>query len=375
MPSDAFRTALVLIARNESRAIARCLNSIRPYVDEMVVLDTGSSDSTASIAKACGAAVHHFEWVDDFSAARNAALDLTQADWRIVLDADEWLESGADALGALRRTAPEFLGLISVASTVEHGATRAPSWLPRMLPRGVRYTGRIHEQPDSQWPRRRLAVTVGHDGYLAAQMARKAGRNRTLLERSLADCPGDVYLQYQLGKDHEVASEFALALPFYRRAYEGVSEQASWRHDLVLRLLFALGKTGNSSEALAIARAEQPRWQDSPDFHFTLGDLLLECALREPQHGPEWLPQIEANWLRAIEIGERPELPDSVLGRGSFLAAHNLAVLHESLGNHDGAHHWRQEVARMRSAHAVLQAGELAGRPPSISAIALAAEP
>ena len=60
----------------------------------MVVLDTGSVDDTPEIAARCGARVAHFTWIDDFSAARNAALALTDADWCLVLDADEWLVDG-----------------------------------------------------------------------------------------------------------------------------------------------------------------------------------------------------------------------------------------------------------------------------------------
>jgi hypothetical protein len=71
------RIALVLIARDEARAIERCLTSVRPWVDEMIVLDTGSVDDTPAIAARCGARVTHFAWIDDFAAARNAALDLT----------------------------------------------------------------------------------------------------------------------------------------------------------------------------------------------------------------------------------------------------------------------------------------------------------
>jgi len=61
---------------------------------------------------------------------------------------------------------------------------------------------------------------------------------------------------------------------------------------------------------------------------------------------------IESSWLRALEIGERPDLQDSVSGRGSFLAAHNLAVLHESLGDGARAQHWRDEAAVFRRSHA-----------------------
>src|SRR6185369_8334423 len=96
------KLALVMIARDEARCIERCLDSVRAHVDEMLVLDTGSSDGTPEIARRAGARVASFAWCDDFAAARNAALALADADWSLVLDADEWLVSGAAALRALR---------------------------------------------------------------------------------------------------------------------------------------------------------------------------------------------------------------------------------------------------------------------------------
>src|SRR6185369_17370590 len=77
--------ALVMIVRNEARCLERCLASARPWVDEMVVLDTGSTDATPAIAARCGARVAHAEWRDDFSVARNQTLALTAAPWRLVL--------------------------------------------------------------------------------------------------------------------------------------------------------------------------------------------------------------------------------------------------------------------------------------------------
>lgn len=195
--------ALVMIARNESRCIERSLNSVREWVDEMVVLDTGSIDGTPDIARACGAKVEHFDWVDDFSAARNVALSLTQAAWRLVMDADEWLENGAEALQQLRHKIPDFVGQITVRSAFEQegaGVEQAPSWLSRVLPAGVTYSGRVHEQPVSALPRIRLPVVLGHDGYLPGPMSAKQGRNQYLLRLSLASDPEDAYLQYQLGE-------------------------------------------------------------------------------------------------------------------------------------------------------------------------------
>ena len=93
-----------------------------------------------------------------------------------------------------------------------------------------------------------------------------------------------------------------------------------------------------------------PHWADSPDFYFTLGDLLLDWAVAQPQQAPALLPMIESSWRRALDIGENPALPDTVQGRGSFLAAHNLAVLFDGLGDAAQARIWREQAARLRAA-------------------------
>ena len=111
------RVALVMISRNEAARIVRALASARPCVDELVVLDTGSTDATVALARSAGARVAYFDWIDDFSAARNAALDLADADWNLIVDADEWIaERGVDLL-ALRHTQARFR---------RHGARREP---------------------------------------------------------------------------------------------------------------------------------------------------------------------------------------------------------------------------------------------------------
>ena len=346
------RIDLVMIVRDEARCLERCLQSARPWVDGMVVVDTGSIDATVEIAGRHGARVSRFAWIDDFAAARNAALAASDAAWRLVLDADEWIAEGAESLAALREQEPGFVGQVRVASLFDAAGrvNEAPSWLPRLLPRGVLYSGRIHEQPESTLPRRRMPLVVGHDGYLDAQKAAKAGRNERLLGLALADRPEDAYLRYQLGKDLELRARYAAAEPHYRLALERCDAQAGWRHDLVLRTLFTLKKLGRFEAAMALAETEMPRWPGSPDFYFTLGDLVLDWAASRPEHAAALLPVIESSWLRAIEIGERPELQDTVRGRGSFLAAHNLAVLHASLGADAEAARWREREAAFRTA-------------------------
>ena len=331
--------AAVLIVRDEARCIVRCLDSVRPFVDRIVVLDTGSTDDTPALAKACGATVHHMAWPDDFSIARNHALDLADADWNLILDADEWIDSGGDGLRAWCGGPPR-LGTVCVHSgydpagaVVADGPQAANrSWITRLLPRGVRYRGRVHEQPVSPLPRARLDLHIGHDGYFDAQMAGKIDRNAPLLLRELSDRPDDPYILYQLGKDAEIRHDYPLACDRYATALTLTPETANWRHELVVRQLHCLGQAGRIDAAITLADAQMPRWADSPDFFFVLGDLLLERAMTDPVHAVgQWLPLAESAWERCLAIGERPELEGSVHGRGSHLAAHNLAMLRSQL--------------------------------------------
>lgn len=354
------RIDLVVIARDEAPRIERLLRSVAPWVDAMWLLDTGSTDATPALAAARGARVQHLPWPHDFSAARNAALALSDADWHLVLDADEWLIDGGPALAALRQTEPDFVGAVqfhdqflapaddatSTSQTASPGAPQAASaWLSRVLPGRLRYAGRIHEQVVHTLPVRRLAVTIGHDGYLPERLQAKRGRNRPLLEAALAAAPDDAYLWFQLGKDCSVYAEHAAAETAYARALQLGGTTQGWGHELVVRRLHGLKALQRHAEGMAFADRQLQACIDVPDFFFTLGDLLLDLAAGQPARGAELLPLIEAAWTRCLEIGERPELSGSVAGRGSHLAAHNLALLLDLTGR-------SAEAAALRQAHA-----------------------
>lgn len=342
--------ALVMIVRDEARCIARCLASAAPHVDRMIVLDTGSTDDTVAIAEAAGAEVARFAWIDDFAAARNAALDLSDADWNLVLDADEWLAGGEDALAALG--AAPFLGEVRIESRFEGvaGPETGVSWIPRLLPRGVRYEGRIHEQPASPLPRKRLPLVVGHDGYEAAQRLKKAGRNEALLRAELAATPNDAYLLFQLGRELQAAERWAEAADRLAHAYNVSGPADPFRHALVIRALFTLKSAGRHDEALALTEAEFENWPSSPDFFFAVGDLYLDWGALHPERAmEEALPLVEYCWQRCMEIGEQPDLEGSVRGRGSWLAAHNLAVFYETLRVADKAAAYRAMAEGMKA--------------------------
>ena len=334
---------LVVIARDEVPHITRLLHSVQPWVDHMLVLDTGSLDDTPALAAACGARVERFRWCDDFAAARNAALAIADADWHLVLDADEWLISGGEQIAALREQAPNFVGTINLLDQFDDGALRhAHSRLSRVLPGAVRYQGRIHEQPLHSLPVRSLALSVGHDGYLPERLASKRGRNEALLLQALQEWPSDAYLWYQWGKNSAVYDDHAGAEQGFAKAAGLPHSEQGWWVDLVARRLFALKQLKQHETAMQFAQTQLDACADSPDFFFALGDLLLDLAADKPDQAQDLLPMIEDAWRRCLEIGERPDLPGAVAGRGSHLAAHNLALVLDGTGRAEAAQALRQ---------------------------------
>jgi tetratricopeptide (TPR) repeat protein len=345
------KLALVMIVRDEARCLARCLASVRRLVDEIVVLDTGSTDATVEIAASAGARVGHFRWIDDFAAARNAALDLSDADWNLILDADNWLIRAEGLRDALRQ--PPFIGAVTIENHIEVGGELeiATASEARLLPRGVRYVGRIHEQPDSRLPHRRVDVVLGHDGYLGEQRARKGGRNQTLLLRSIEATPEDGYLWYQLGREYDAAERYDAARVAFAEALRLADRSVPWRGNLMVRAVHVMTQAGALDEALGLAQAEDGAWQASPDWHFTLGVLFMKCAGRDEANAlSRWLPWAEARWRRCLEIGETPATAAAVRGRGSHMAAHNLAVLYATFGPADEAARYAALTQQLRNA-------------------------
>src|SRR4029077_17309854 len=94
VPAEGLTLSLCMIVKDEEAMLPRCLTAVAEPVDELIVVDTGSTDRTVEIAESFGARVLHHAWTGDFSAARNVGLDAATGDWLLYLDADEVLAGG-----------------------------------------------------------------------------------------------------------------------------------------------------------------------------------------------------------------------------------------------------------------------------------------
>lgn len=230
-PGAGPRLSLCMIARDEEDVIGRALASAAPWVDEMIVVDTGSRDRTLEIALAAGAIVHAHPWQDDFALARNQALAHASGDWILSLDADEELAPGSGELlraVAARRTAELTAYAIEVRN--RHDRDGHEEWFtsqaPRLYPRHgkVRWERPIHEQLVHAGGRLEVVpapeLALVHHGYLGAVRAAKdkEARNLRLLSRAAATAPGDAFAQYTLGQEHYVRRDWPAAIAALERA-------------------------------------------------------------------------------------------------------------------------------------------------------------
>src|SRR5579862_1653188 len=186
--------AACLIVKDEEANIGRCLASLQGKVDEVIVVDTGSSDRTAEIAAQAGARVVPFQWCDDFAAARNFSVEQATSEWVVWVDADEELmEDSPGALRTLCQNAQVEYGYLldcrSLSNDEGEIGTIIRQWRLFRTNRDLSFEGRIHEhlvRGDGEVQvalAEQNAVWIKHWGYIPRPglTERKRERNFALL--------------------------------------------------------------------------------------------------------------------------------------------------------------------------------------------------
>jgi len=356
-----------MIVKDEERCLERCLRAARPLVDEMIVVDTGSTDRTKEIALASGARVFDFTWVRDFSAARNFSLEQSDAEWNLVMDADEYLRpiSRRKLEEEIRRADRQYgygnwlgglLRYDSYRDTADEALARqsgregdtisiVTTLTPRILPRGVRYEGTIHEQVATYLPCVRLSLRADHDGYLYVN---KGERNLGYIEEAAAREPENSYYWYQMGVALGSLERREESLPWYRRLWkDGDRRTGYWANGVVryLYVLLGLGQLSCLEEAKTVMEDVEPVIGNRADYWFVCGLVYMRLVLADVQRYVGYLPRIEQSYLRCLQIGEHPEM-ETALGTGSFKAAYNLGVWYEVSGQAEKARQYYRQAAK-----------------------------
>ncbi len=235
-----------MIVRDEAYFLDRCLGAVRDYVDEMIVVDTGSTDRTREIARAAGATLYDYQWDDDFSHARNFSLSKASGDWILVLDADEWM--APEDMESLRRLIRDtdydafFLQQFNYSNN-----PLEKDWVPVKSPsrysaqylgyrinpiarlfrnrQDIRYRGRVHEVIDPCLPEgsyTTLAIPIHHhiDGDPNKPKHERQLNYLRIIEDTLRERPdgrlaasaGAVYMYHK--------QDYRKAIGYFRQAVE-----------------------------------------------------------------------------------------------------------------------------------------------------------
>jgi GT2 family glycosyltransferase/tetratricopeptide (TPR) repeat protein len=329
------RVSLCMIVKNEEANLPASLHSAADLVDEVLVVDTGSTDRTKEVAARFGAKVVDFPWVDSFAAARNASIEHALGDWIFWLDADDRVDQdnrtrlrdlfanlGTDNAAYVMKCHCLPDPATGVATVVDH---------LRLFPNRpeVRWRYRVHEQilpalravgADVRW----ADVVIHHTGYQDSVFRRKKlERDLRLLNLENAEHPDDPFTLFNLGSVHQEIGQAAQALPLLRR-----SLVRSHPRDSIVRKLFALivqchRQLNQPAEALEACQAGRVHYPEDAEL------LFLEARVRTQQGDKSGA---EGCLLHLIEGREGAHFASLAEGLRGYKARHELAILYRDQG-------------------------------------------
>lgn len=323
--------SLCMIVKNEERNLNKCLDCISDYVDEIIIVDTGSKDKTKEVASKYTDKVYDFVWVDDFSRARNFSISKATNDWILVLDADEFITYfDKFQVQKFMSRNEKTIGRIEIIEVISHNQCtgeiqKVRERIGRLFnSKYYKYEGLIHEQvvPMDGIIRKNeyISISVDHVGYTSEEVSRKNKweRNKKLLEKSIEENSNDPYLYYNLGKVHYLTKNYADAIEVFDKAMKfNIDYDVEYVQDLVITYGYSLLSLHKYEEALKILKYES-YYRSFADFYFLIG--LIEMNI--------------ANFEEAISYFKKSiGKTEKVVGTSSYLSYYNIGVIFEVMGN------------------------------------------
>ncbi|MCX6380318.1 MAG: glycosyltransferase [Armatimonadetes bacterium] len=355
--SRAFRVAtplisICMIVKNEERVLGDCLQSLRGWAGEVIVVDTGSTDNTVAIAERFGAKVYHFTWTNNFAEARNESLRHATGNWILWVDADDTVppESAREILSAAQNAPPHIVGFVIPVQFVEdgtsHGGTRVDHVKLVRNVEGVCFEGRIHEQILPSLSRiggeiARCNAVVLHSGYDTTPegQARKRERDMTILHLELQERPDHPFVRFCLGMTHHYMGEHEEAILWLEKCLEVADPGDSIVRKAYALLAVSYREREETDRCLDTLNAGLAITPDDPELNFHLAHML--SSLQRYAEAKACYERV----LCADISGYFTSVDKGILG---YKTLHNLAGVCLLLDDYETAKaHWRKALESM----------------------------
>jgi glycosyltransferase involved in cell wall biosynthesis len=209
--------SLCMMVKDEEELLPQCLDSLKSAVDEIIIVDTGSTDRTVEIAESYGARIYRHPWENDFSKHRNQSIQYASKDWILIMDADEefFPEDAVNIKSTIRERDADFLYLrcYDLEKTGKvHGVFNQIRLFRNGL--GMLYANQVHNQLRTVGKGAYCKLRFRHYGYDLSpeKMHQKHLRTTSLLQRKIQEHPEDPYLHQQLAASYSMHKEFEKAI-------------------------------------------------------------------------------------------------------------------------------------------------------------------
>ncbi|MDQ7817357.1 MAG: glycosyltransferase [Melioribacteraceae bacterium] len=275
---------LSMIVKNEEKHLRGCLESVKNIVDEIVIVDTGSTDNTLKIAEEFGAKLFHFNWINDFSAARNYALRNSSGRWILYLDADERLSpESINELSEIIKKEEKTGYNCTVKSIDSENGRDNQMFYVRLFAgsKDIYFSGVVHEQilpslVENGYQIKGSLIKIDHIGYNIdnAGKKEKAKRNLELLrvEHEKNNSP---YVEFQLALTNEILENYYEAKKYFLLAALNNSLDTAYRAHCYTSLALIYNKEHNIEEAEKHLMNSLTLRKDDPFTHLLASKIYL----------------------------------------------------------------------------------------------------
>ena len=322
--------SLCMIVKNEGENLKNCLSKVKAYVNEIIIVDTGSTDNTKAVASEFTDKIYNFKWCNDFSKARNYSIDKASNDWILVLDADEFVTDYVeDSVAAfIRKTLNKSkAGRIKRISMMQdlNEKKKYTEKVNRLFNRKYfHYEGIIHEQLVSlkgePYDTEILEITTEHIGYTKEALNRteKLKRNIDLLKVVVKDNPEDPYIYFQLGKSYFMMKDYKTSSLYFEKALSyKLDFRLEYVEDLIETYGYSLINSGRYKDALILENCAHV-YEKFPDYQFLMGIIYMNNAK---------FTQAVTHFLECTKFRYA-----NIEGITTYLSYYNIGVTYDVLG-------------------------------------------